>query len=256
MVLTVVVVLLNDQLGGVDVVDPCGRLFIIFALARDGVDKHRTVVVRAAEKTDSLFLLGADPVGRAFLVDLKDRLFEHIGRIGKAQMAIEISREMLGGRVLHAVFKAHDVDILRHHVDDEIGGKAFGAVVEPLDDVTVAKRRDAHGATVIVDLRVVRADLELRDHVGKFTEFAVAELLCAVLVKHGNAVVGDFVDLLGEAAIFDGQQRLIVLRAQHHPRCQRADERRDDEQCRNEERHGALLFDESEVALRARALKA
>ena len=163
---------------------------------------------------------------------------------------------MLGGRVLHAVFKAHHVDVLRHHVDDKVGGKTLGAVVEPLDDVAIAKRRNAHGAAVVVDLRVVLGDLELRNHVGKLAELAVAELLRAVAVEHGDAVVGDLSDLLGEAAAFNGKQRLIVLRAQHDPGHQRADKRCDNKQRRDEKRHGALLFDEGEVALRARALKA
>ena len=126
-------------------IDPLGRFGQVLALAGDGVDEHRAVVVRAAEKPDGLFLLGADPVGRAVLVDLKDRLLEHEGRILEAEVAVEVAGEVLGGGVLHALVKADDVHALIDHVDDEVGGKAGGAVVEPLDDVAVAQRGDAHG---------------------------------------------------------------------------------------------------------------
>ena len=256
MILAVIVVLLDDELGRVDVVDPCGRLFIVFALARDGVDEHRAVVVRAAEQADGLFLLGADPVGRAVLVDLEDRLFKHIGRVRKAQVAVEVAGEMLGGRVLHAVIQTHDLDVLRDHVDDEVGGQPLRTVVEPLDDVAVAQRRDAHGAAVVVDLRVVFRDLELRDHVCQFAELAVAELFGAVAVEHRDAVIRDLFNFACKAAALDRQQRLIVLGSQHDPRRQRADERCDDERRHDKEGHGALLFDEREVALGPRALKA
>ena len=254
-ILAVIVVLLDDELGRVDVVDPRGRLFIVFALARDGVDEHRAVVVRAAEQADGLFLLGADPVGRAVLVDLEDRFFKHIGRVRKAQVAVEVAGEVLGGRVLHALIKAHDLDVLRDHVDDKVGGQPLRAVVEPLDDVAVAQRRDAHGTAVVVDLRVVFRDLELRDHVGQLAELAVAELFGAVAVEHRDAVIRDLFNFACKAAAVDRQQRLIVLGPQHDPRCQRADERRDDHQRHDDKGHGALLFDEREVALGPRALK-
>ena len=237
-------------------VDPRGRLFVVFALARDGVDEHRAVVVRAAEQADGLFLLGADPVGRAVLVDLKDRLFKHIGWIREAQVAVKVAGEVLGGCVLHAVGKAHDLDVLRDHVDDEVGGKSLRAVVEPLDDVAVAQRRDAHGAAMIVDLRVVFGHLELRDHVGQLAELAVAELFGAVAVEHRDAVIGDLFDFACKAAALDRQQCLIVLGPQHDPRRQRADECRDDHQRHNEKRRSALLFDEREIALGPRVLKA
>ena len=141
------------------------------------------------EEPDGLFLLGADPVGRAVLVDLKDRLLEHEGRILEAEVAVEVAGEVLGGGVLHALVKADDVHALIDHVDDEVGGKTGGAVVEPLDDVAVAQRGDAHGAAVVVDLGVVLGDLELGDHVGKLAELAVAELFGAVAVEHRDAVI-------------------------------------------------------------------
>ena len=237
-------------------VDPLGRLGQVLALAGDGVDEHRAVVVRAAEEPDGLFLLGADPVGRAVLVDLKDRLLEHEGRILEAEVAVEVAGEVLGGGVLHALVKADDVHALIDHVDDEVGGKTGGAVVEPLDDVAVAQRGDAHGAAVVVDLGVVLRDLELGDHVGKLAKLAVAELLGAVLIEHGNAVVGDLGDLGGEVAGLDGEELLVAARAEHDPRGHAADDGKREQSGGEKERDGALLLHEAEVALGPLALKA
>ena len=109
---------------------------------------------------------------------------------------------------------------------------------------------------MVVDLRVVFRDLELRDHVGQLAELAVAELFGAVAVEHRDAVIRDLFNFACKAAALDRQQRLIVLGSQHDPRRQRADERRDNHQRHDDKGHGALLFDEREVALGPRALEA
>ena len=252
----VIVVLIDDQLRGVHMIHPGGRLLVILALAGDGVDQHGAVVVHAAEQSDGLFLLRAHPVGRAVLVDLKDGAFEHHRGILEAQMTVEVAGEMLRGGVLHAFLQTDDLDILRHHIDDQIGGQTLGAVVEPLDDIAVAQGRYTHGTPVVIDLGIVLGNLKLGDHIRQFAELAVAELFGAALVEHGDLVIGDLVHLVGEVRRCDGQQRLIIVCPQHDPGADPADDRRDDQRGDDKKRDRALLFHKAEIALDALALKA
>ena len=66
-----------------------------------------------------------------------------------------------------------------HHVDDDIGRQAVGAVGEPLDEVSVGKARDPHGAALIVDLGVVGQDLKLRHHIRQLTQLPAAQARAA-----------------------------------------------------------------------------
>ncbi len=61
---SVIVILGNDQVGGIDPVHPRRHFLVINALAGDRVNQNRSVVVGAAEQADGLLQLGADPVGR------------------------------------------------------------------------------------------------------------------------------------------------------------------------------------------------
>ena len=256
MVLAVVVVLLDDELRRVDMVHPGRRLLIVCALAGDGVHQHRAVVVRAAEEADGLLLLGADPVGGALLVDLKDRLLEHIGRVVEAQVPVEVPGEVLRRGVLHALREAHHIHALVHHVDDEVGGQTLGAVVEPLDDVPVAQGRHPDGPPVVVDLGVVLRHLELGHHVAELAQLPVPQLLGAVPVQHGDAVIGHLLDVLREGAALQGQELAVGPGPEDHHAHKGADGDGDDQRRRQEEGHGALLLGKLEVALRPGALEA
>ena len=173
-VAAIVIVLFNDEVSRVDAVHPGGNFLIIFALAGDGVDQHRTVNVGAAEQADGLDGARTDPVGCTFIVNLKYRRRKHHGGVAEPQQTVEVAAEMLSGRVFHALVKAHDFGFLRYHVNDEVGGQTVGAVGEPLDRVPIAQRGDAHGAVLVVNLTVSGQNLELADHVAQFAELAAA----------------------------------------------------------------------------------
>ena len=254
----VIVVLLGNQLRRVHMVDPRRHIrhVVVATLARHRVYQHRADGIRAAEETDRLLHPRADPPRVALLVDLKGGIVEEVGGVVETEVAAEVAAEVLGGRIADALLETDDIDVLRDHVNHEIGGQTRLAVVEPLDPVAVAQRRHADGAVFVVDLRVVVCDLELRDHVRQLAELAVAETGRRVAVEHRDLVEADLVDLVGEAACLNGQQVAVSARAQHLPAEHRTDQRHSHEQRRREERHAALLLHKAEVALRPFALKA
>ena len=114
-------VLLHDELRHIQLIHPGGNLLVILALACDGVHQHGAANVRAAEEADGLHHPGADPVGGALLVDLKDGIGEHIGGIVEAQVPLEIAAEVLGRGVLHPLVQPHHLHILGHHIHDQVG---------------------------------------------------------------------------------------------------------------------------------------
>ena len=170
----VVVVLLYYEVGGGDAVDPEGDFLHrqVFALAGDGVEQHRAGDVLAAEETYLLGYDGGYPVGLALLVDLKVHVGEHERRVVEAQVAVQVTEEIFAGRVAYALVYAGDLDLLRHHVDDEVGGDACALVVPPLEHVAVVEVGDAHGAVVVVYLIALGVDFELADEVAQFAETA------------------------------------------------------------------------------------
>ena len=253
----VVVVLLHDQLGGVDVIHPVGHVagLVVGALAGDGVHQHGTDDITAAEQADGVADPGADPPGVAVLVDLKGRLVEHIGGVVEAQMAVQVAAEVLGGGVVDALVQTDDLHVLSHHVDKQIGGQAVGAVVQPLDDIAVAQGRDADRAALVVDLGIVIGHLELGDHVRQLAQLAVAQLCGGVGIQHGDLVIADLLHLRGKVAVGNGQQVAVVPGTEQLPADHRAHQCRGDQRGGRDEGHGALLFQKGEVALGTGALK-
>ena len=238
-------------------IHPVGHIagLVVGTLAGDGIHQHRADDVPPAEQTDGVADTGADPPRVAVLVDLEGRLVEHVGGVVEPQVAVEVAAEMLGGGVVDAVLQSHHLHVLGHHVDEQIGGQTVGAVVQPLDDVAVAQGRHPHGATLIVDLGVVVGYLELGHHVRQLTQLAVAQLGGGVGIQHRDLVVADLLHLGGKVAVGDGQQVAVIPGAEQLPADHRAHQRRDHQCRRYDQRHGALLFQEAEVALHAGALK-
>ena len=92
------------------------------------------------------------------------------------------------------------------HVHHHIGGQAPAAVGEPLDQVRVLDGGHADGPALVVDLGGVVRVLKLADHVAQRAHLAVAQVLGGLAVQGGYLVKGDLGHLLGEAAVFHGEQ--------------------------------------------------
>ena len=78
-----------------------------------------------AEQADPLDDPGADPVGRSLLINLHHRLGKHVGGVVEAQMAVEVPAEVLRRGVVDALVQPHHLHILRHHIDEQIGGQTL-----------------------------------------------------------------------------------------------------------------------------------
>ena len=170
-------------------------------------------------------------------------------------MTVQVPAKVLGGGVLDALFQPHQFHVLRHHVDEDIGGQPVPPVGNPLDKVGIAQGGDAHRPPLIVDLGVVLVDLELADHVAQLTQLPVAQPLGTVFVQHGDLVKGDLLHLVGEISVLDGQQSRIVPRSEDHRGHQRPHNAH--HQSSGQEQGGdlALLFYKAEIPLGAAALK-
>ena len=255
MIHAVIVVLVHDDIGGIHPIHPTGDLLVIFALAGDGVDQHGALDIRSAEQANGLDDAGADPVRRALLVDLKHRFFEHHGRIVEPQVAVQVPAEVLRRGVLHPLVQADHLRLLGHHVDDDIGRQAVGAVGEPFDQVAVPQGSHPHRPSLIIELGIGRQDLELGYHVAELAQFPAAQAGGGVGVQHGDLVIADLLHLGGEVTALNGQQLAVRPRPQHHPGADGADGDGGDQSDKRQEGHGALLLDEVDVALDALPLE-
>ena len=253
----VIVILLDDQLGGKYMVHPCGdiRHIVVGVFTGNGVHQHRAGDIRAAEQADGPVDPGADPPGTAFLVDLKGRLVKNEGGILEPEIPVQIAVEMLGGGIADALLQTHHLHVLGHHVDDQIGGQALPAVVQPLDDIAVLQRRDTDRAALVVDLGIVVGHFELGDHVRQFAQLAVAQLGGGIPVQHGDLVKGDLLHLRGEIAVLHRQQITIGCGPEHLPAQSAAHQRNHHHGRRQQQRDQALLFQELKVALGPVSLK-
>ena len=166
----------------------------------------------------------------------------------EAQVPLEIAAEVLGRGVLHPLVQPHHLHILGHHIHDQIGGQALGAVGEPLDEVGVGQGRHPHRAALVVDLGEVLPNLELGDHVRQFAKLAGGQALGGILIHHGDLVVGDLLHLGGEIAVLHSQELGVAAGPQHHPRGKGSDGNGSDEGHQHKKGNGALLFHEPEVA--------
>ena len=254
-VAAIVVVLLDDQVGGVDAVHPGGDLLIIRTLAGDGVHQHRAVDVGTAEQADGFDHAGADPVGGAVIVDLKHRIGEHHGGVLEPQQTVEVAAEMLGGGVFHALVQAYHLGVLGHHVNDQIGGQAVGTVGKPLDQIAVPQRGDPHRAVLVVDLGVGGQNLKLAHHVAQLAQLAAAQLGGRGSVQHGDLIIGDLLNILGKVACLNIQQFGVSIGPQRNPARHRTHQRNDNQRDGQKEGDGTLLAQKGEIAADALPLE-
>ena len=171
-------------------------------------------------------------------------------------MAVQVPAEVLRRGVLHALSQADHLGLLGHHVDNEIGGQAVGAVGEPLDQVSVGQRCHPDRAALVVDLGVIGQNFKLGHHIAELAQLPAAQAGGGVCVQHGNLVIRDFLHLSGEVTALDRQQLAVSPRPQHHPGADGAhgDGRNQDDQC--QERDRALLLHKLDIALDAIPLEA
>ena len=124
-------------------------------------------------------------------------------------MPLQIPPEMVGRRIHNALFQAHHVHFLGHHVDHNIRRRALFHIVKPFDHIAVLQRRYAYRPAFIVDLRVVIRYLKLRHHIHKFAHFSVAQLHGAVPVQHGDLIKINLLYLFGKVPRLHIQHALI-----------------------------------------------
>ena len=136
---------------------------------------------------------------------------------------------MVVGGVFHALFQAHHLSGLVHHVHQDVGGQTLAHVVDPLEQIAIAQGGHTDGGILIIDLVIVVGHLELGDHVGQLAQLAAAQTLGRVFVQHGHLVKGDFRHIGSKIAVFDGQQLGIGLAAEHHAAQQGAHQQNGDE---------------------------
>ena len=174
----------------------------------------------------------------------------------ETQVAIQIAAEMLRRGIADALLQTHHLHILCHHVNDEVGGQAVGAVIQPFDPVAVAQGGDPDRTVLVVDLGVVIVHLELGHHIRQLAQLAVAQLGGGVTIQHGDLVEGDLLHLAGKVAGLHRQQIPIIGGPNELPADDAADNGREDHGQSQEERDLALLLHEAKVALGSLSLKA
>ena len=174
----------------------------------------------------------------------------------ETQVAIQIAAEMLRRGIADALLQTHHLHILCHHVNDEVGGQAVGAVIQPLDPVAVAQGGDPDRTVLVVDLGVVIVHLELGHHIRQLAQLAVAQLGRGIPIQHGDLVDGDLLHLAGKVAGLHRQQIPIIGGPNELPADDAAHNGGEDHGQSQEERDLALLLHEAKVALGSLSLKA
>ena len=122
--------------------------------------------------------------------------------------------------------QAHELRVLRRHIDRHESGKALHRVGDPLDGIGVHERRDAVRRVLVVDLRVrivALVDAELADEVAHLADGPAAQTYGRPLVDHGHAVHGNLADVFGEVTIFDLHKRRVRTRVEERRACHVAD---------------------------------
>ena len=252
---SVVVVLLHDEVGGIDVVHP-GRDIVnvvILALAGDGVAEHGALNVGAAEQTDGPDNPGGDPVGRTLLIDFELGGVKEVGGVTETQVAHDVAVEGLGEGVLHALLEPHHAGLLGDHVYQHVGGQALAAVGEPLDEVGVVDGGHPDGPALVVDLGGVVGVLELAHHIAEGAHLAVSQVLSGGPVQGGDLVEGDLGDILGEVAILHSKQVPVGGGPEDGHGDQGADDTHGDEEHHEDAHREALGLHKAEVFLHAGA---
>ena len=174
----------------------------------------------------------------------------------ETQMAVQIPAEMLHIGVLDALLQPHQLHVLRHHVNEQVGGQSVSPVGEPLDQIGVHQSGDAHRAALVVDLGIIVHHLKLGDHIAELSQLPVAQAFGGLFIQHGNLVVGNFVHLGGEVAHRNGQQLRVGLGPENNA-ARQCPHQSQHQQCNSQNnRNSALFFQEAEVVPRLLSLKA
>ena len=183
-------------------------------------------------KRPIVLLHRVDPPRGAALVELKGLLVKEVGGVAQLHVAVHVAREGLRVRVADGALEPHDLGLLRHHVNEHVGGDALVAVGEPLEEVRVDERAHAHGPALVVDLAVGVGDLKLAHVLRDGAHRPVAEKNGGVAVDDGDLGVVDLLDVLREDAVGRGEDGGVALGvagdeglAQQQPEQKRHDDR-------------------------------
>ena len=250
-----IVILLHDEVGGIDIVHP-GRDIVdvvVLALAGDGIAEYGALDVGAAEEANGPDDPGGDPVGGALLVDLELGGVKEVGGVAETQVAHDVAVEGLGEGVLHALLEPHHAGLLGDHVHQHIGGQAVASVGEPLDEVGVVNGCHPDGPALVVDLGGVVGVLELAHHVAEGAHLAVPQVLGGGPVQGGDLVEGDLGDVLGKVAVGHGEQVPVGGGPEDGHGDQGADDAHGDEQHHEDAHREALGLHKAEVLFQAGA---
>ena len=249
----VVVILLGEEGGGVEVVHPGGHVLgvVVSALAGDGIYQHRAAHVPAAEQADALDHLGGDPPGVALFVDLKLGSGEDLGGVVEAQVAHDVAVEGLRVGILDALRQADHLRLLGHHIHDDVGGQALLAVGQPLEEVGVIHRGHPHRPALVVDLAGVEGVLKLGHHIAQSAHLPVAQIVGRHLAQGGDLLKGDLGHILHQVARLHVQQLPVVLGPEHGDGGELADEGEGGHRYHDDEHGLALILHVLEVDLDA-----
>ncbi|MPM88560.1 hypothetical protein SDC9_135664 [bioreactor metagenome] len=133
-------------------------------------------------EAEFLFNDGRDVIRIALFIQFKNRVFEHHGRIVEKDVARDVIPEIAGMGIMDVLLQIHQFRISRHHIDGHIMRNALGAIVQPTEKADVFQWRNADRIAFISDLRVFRADIELRYQIEDFAKLTASQTLCHIAV--------------------------------------------------------------------------
>ena len=218
-----IIILLHDQLGRIQPVNPGWNFFVILTFAGDSVNQDSAIDIRTAEQADGFFQFGANPIRFALIIDFKHGSIEHKSRIIKTQMTHQIAAKMFWIRVFDAFsFRQTDyIYILSYHINDQIGRNAVTAVSKPFNQIAVLQHGYSYRPTIVVNLIILVGHFKLADHIRELAQFPVAKFGSGVFIQHGNLVKRDFFHVRNKIAVLYCEQFRVRARAQNHTRKQR-----------------------------------
>ena len=162
---SIVIQLCDQKIRIVELIDPLGNLLLRVpdALACNSIDHDSTVNVLAVPPADAVGDGRRDPVGGSAVVNLEGNGLKYLRRIVEADVAVDIAEEIFAWGIFHAAVQPHQVGLLGHHVNGQVGRQSLLMVKQPFDGICIPERRHAVGSAIIIDLGVIVLNLKLGD---------------------------------------------------------------------------------------------
>ena len=148
---------------------------IILALTIDRITNDHTIHIYAAKQSNSCCHCRTNIIWISIIIHLKFISANDLGWISKLHMTLQIIIKICRGNIFHRLCQFHILSLWIHRINLYISRHTTVSIIPPFEETRVLQSRNFHRLSFNTDLRIIRFDLVLADHIRQRTNLTITK---------------------------------------------------------------------------------